>query len=358
MGPPREYTAPQAAIGDRELGPGRPVYIIAEAGVNHGGDIGVALRLVDAAREAGADAVKFQVFSAERLAGADAPACSYQQQAEGQRAMLRRLELDERTFRDLKRHADHIGVEFLATPFGLPELRFLVDLGLPAIKIASPDLVNVPLLRAAAPSGRTLIVSTGAAEEAEIDAAVGLVVAAAPPGRLVLLHCVSAYPTPPCEARLACIGTMARRYRVPVGFSDHTSEISFGGLAVAAGGAVLEKHLTLDRRLAGPDHFFSLEPRAFAEYVKFARDAQAALGDGTLRLSVSEREVRERSRGSIVTTAAIPAGTRLTPEALAVQRPGDGLSASVWDDVIGAEAATDIPCGVRLTWSMLRRNPS
>jgi len=340
-------------IGSRRVGPDQPVYIIAEAGVNHDGDVKLAFQLIEAAREAGADAVKFQVFSAERLAAEDAPSCSYQHATESQRAMLHRLELDEPTFRDLKCRAEHAGLEFLATPFGLPELQFLVDLGLPAIKIASPDVVNVPLLRAAAGSGRTLIVSTGAAEQAEIDAAVALVSAMPPAGRLVLLHCVSAYPTPPAEARLACIGTMSRRYGVPVGFSDHTSEIHFGGLAVAAGAVMLEKHLTLDRRLAGPDHFFSLEPSAFADYVRIARGASAALGDGRIRVSQLEREVREKARGSIVAVQSIPAGARLQAAMLAVQRPGGGLSASVWDQVIGREAAVDISAGTRLAWSML-----
>ncbi len=351
-------TDPGVLVGGRRVGPGQPLYIVAEAGVNHGGDVKLAYQLIEAAREAGADAVKFQVFSAERLAAADAPACGYQQAAEGQRAMLRRLELDQRIFRDLKRRAEHVGLDFLATPFGLPELQFLIDLGLTAIKIASPDVVNIPLLRAAAVSGRTLIVSTGAAEEAEIDSAVALVSTTPPAGRLVLLHCVSAYPTPPSEARLACIGTMSRRYGVPVGFSDHTSEIHFGGLAAAAGAVMLEKHLTLDRRLTGPDHFFSLEPSAFADYVRIAREAATALGDGRIRVSEVEREVREKSRGSIIAVQPIPAGVRLRPDMLAVQRPGGGLPASVWDQVIGREAAVAITAGTRLAWSMLRPIPS
>lgn len=345
-------------IGGKPIGENHPIYIIAEAGVNHDGSPDAARRLIDAAHRAGADAVKFQLFTADRLVAADAPACGYQQEhgrpgVLGQRDLLRRLELPPAVFRDLQTHAERLGLHFLATPFGLDELRFLVDLGVPALKIASPDLVNVPLLTAAAQAGLPLIVSTGAAELAEIDAAVQLIREGSAAGRLVLLHCVSAYPTPPNEARLGCIRTLAARYGVPVGFSDHTADAGFGALAVAAGAAVLEKHLTLDRRAAGPDHFFSLEPGPFADYVAAARAACAALGDGVVRVSPQEMEIRRLARGSITTTRLVAAGTPLTADRLAVRRPGDGIPPSDWPRVLGRTAKADIPADTKLSWDML-----
>lgn len=247
---------------------GRPdgVYIIAEAGVNHDGCLEKARALIDAARSAGADAVKFQAFSAARIAAADAPTCAYQatEAGESQARMLARLELSPADFAVLKRYAEQRGIAFLCTPFSIPDLEMLVALGVSALKIASPDIVNVPLLRAAAATGLPLIASTGAATLDEIDAAVALLTVAGARDRLSLLHCVSAYPTRPAEARLGCIRTLADRFGCPVGFSDHTDDAAFAALAVAAGARILEKHLTLDRSANGPDHFFSLEPDAMA----------------------------------------------------------------------------------------------
>lgn len=373
-------------VGDRPVGVRRPVYVIAEAGVNHNGEIKLAHRLVEAACEAGANAVKFQVFSADRLAAKTAPACRYQHRRAGaavsQRRMLQRLELSPAAFRELKRHAERVGLHFLATPFGLEELRYLVSLGVPAIKIASPDVVNIPLLSAAAATGWPLIVSTGAADLSEIDIAVRLIngnaerpkrqyaemllarrnriaEAMRPSGgcattRLILLHCVSAYPTRPDQARLGCIATLARQFGVPVGFSDHTMSSTFSGLAVAAGAVILEKHMTLDRRMAGPDHFFSLEPAPFRRYVQSAQQAWQALGDGCVRTSAEEREVRCLARGSIIAAKAIRAGRMLRAEHLAIQRPADGIPAAAWSEIIGRVACTDIPADAKLSWDMLR----
>jgi N-acetylneuraminate synthase/N,N'-diacetyllegionaminate synthase len=399
---------PVVSIGNRQIGAAHPVYVIAEAGVNHNGDVAAARRLIDAAHEAGADAVKFQVFSADRLASASAPACAYQKQHGGQvtsqRDLLRRLELKLAAFRDLEAHADRLGIHFLATPFGLEELQFLAGLGLPAVKIASPDIVNVPLLKAAAQTAMPLIVSTGASILSEIDDAVRIICgprtpdsqspirhpqSAIPrraplrvaakhrspgalqssipnrqssivnrqspiPNRLILLHCVSAYPTQPHEARLACVGTLARRFGVPVGFSDHTPDSDFSALAVAAGAVILEKHLTLDRQAPGPDHFFSLEPRQFGRYVAAARRAREALGDAEIRVAPVEMEIREYARRSIVAASAIAAGQVIEAHLLAVQRPGGGIEPGRWNDVVGRVAGTDIPPATRLSWSMIR----
>lgn len=347
---------PATAIAGRLIGQGHPVFVIAEAGVNHDGSLGKARELIDAARSAGADAVKFQLFHADRLAARGAACCAYQkpQAAGDQREMLRRLELPAAALSELKARAEAVGLIFLATPFGLPELDALLGLNAPAIKIASPDIVNAPLLRKAAASGRPVIASTGAADVAEVDDAVMQFRAFDAIDRLALLHCVSAYPAPLNEARLACIRALADRYGVPAGFSDHTDGTATGALAVAAGACILEKHLTLDRAAGGPDHFFSLEPGPFAEYVARARGAAAALGDGTIRGAASEAEVRRLARGSMVAVRSIPSGAKIRAAWIDVQRPGDGISPAAWTEVIGRQAACDIPAGTRLTWAMVR----
>lgn len=340
-------------IGRHEIGaPGR-VFVIAEAGVNHDGDCGNARRLVEAAREAGADAVKFQAFSADRLAARDAASCAYQQShaaATSQHEMLRKLELSEAAFAELRCAADECGLEFLATPFGVPEVEMLVRLKAPAIKLASSDLVNVPLLRTAVRSGLPLILSTGAADLAEVDAAVARLRGEGAGERFALLHCISRYPTSLGETNLRAISMLAGRYGRPAGFSDHTPDVPTGALAVAAGAAILEKHLTLDRDAAGPDHFFSLTPRDFAEYVASAREAAAALGDGRIACTEGQREVRRLARGAIVARTDIRRGVVLTEDMLSVQRPCDGIEAGQWDAVLGRVAARDLPAGTRLRW--------
>ena len=351
---PASRTSTALSIGGVSLE--RDVCIIAEAGVNHDGDLKAALSLIDAAHSAGADVVKFQCFTAEALAGANATACEYQSQPAGvsQREMLKNLELSRDDFVSLKKHADQVGITFLATPFGLRELSWLIELGVSAIKIASPDIINLPLLDAATKTGLPLIVSTGAAEMHEIDPAVARLQRGDANHPLALLHCISAYPTKLADARLASIRTLADRYQTPVGFSDHTVEVETGALAVAAGAAILEKHLTLDRRRAGPDHFFSLEPADFARYVALARTAHAALGDGAIKVTPMQREVRELARGSIVATRLIAAGETLTSDMLSVQRPGTGISPLEWDRVLGRVTTRAFHAGEQITRDALR----
>ena len=344
-------------IGSRCVGEA-PVFIVAEAGVNHNGDIETAHRLVDAARDAGADAVKFQFFDADRLVSVSTPCCAYQEstgkKTEGQRAMLKRLELHADDLRSLKQRAQELGIEFLATPFGLPELRILVEqLDISAIKLASTDLSNVPLLLAAARTGRPLILSTGAGSPEEIDRAVDRAGSLGATNRIILLHCVSSYPTPLDKARLGTIPALRMRYRVPVGFSDHTVETMTGFCAILAGAMVLEKHLTLDREGVGPDHSFSLEPDQFATYVAEARRAEHILGDGDIGFSPEEAETRKLAGGKVVTSRALAAGERLTEHVLMIQRAGAGIESSHWDDVVGRAAKTDIPVHTPLTWAMI-----
>ncbi len=346
---------PTVRIGSRGIGPGQLVYAIAEAGVNHNGSAATALRLVDAAKSAGADAVKFQAFSATRLASRHARQAAYQKgsvAAASQAEMLRALELTPAEFARIKSHCDDTGIEFLATPFGVEDLRMLLDLGVRAIKIASPDIINRPLLEAAAGSRLPILLSTGASETAEIDAAYDLLnrQLALP---LVLLHCVSTYPVKLEQANLRRIGTLRDRYQCPAGYSDHTQEVATGQLAVAAGACLLEKHFTLDRGQRGPDHAFSLAPADLGEYIRLARQAEVMSGTGRLDLSDVEREVRTVSRCSVTAARDILAGTTSAADMLVIKRPGTGISPWRIGEVIGRVARCDIPADTPITWDML-----
>jgi len=343
-------------IDGHEIGPGKPVYIVAEAGVNHNGRVDLALKLVDAAKRAGADAVKFQVFTAEELVVADAPTVGYQAgQGRGdQRNMLRQLELTRPEFKDLYNHCKDVEIEFLATPFSITDLEFLVDLGVSAIKLASTDLVNVPLVERVIASRLPVIASTGACSIDEIDAAFDLFADHGALSRLVLMHCISAYPTALTDANLGMIGQFQDRYGLVVGFSDHTAENTTGALAVAAGAAVLEKHFTLDRTLTGPDHAFSLDEPQLVEYIAAAREAEQAMGSGLRQVLACEQEIRELSRGSIVAAVDIPAGTAVTGAMLTVKRPGRGIEPARMKELVGLFAVCDIAADTMISWDMLQ----
>ncbi len=343
-------------IAGRRIGPGQPAYIIGEAGVNHNGRIDLAVSLVDTAKRVGVDAVKFQVFTAENLVVSDAPTAGYQA-AQGhcdQRQMLQELELTRDEFKYLFKYCRDVGIEFLATPFSIDDLEFLLELGVRAIKLASPDLVNVPLVERAIQSRLTVIASTGACRMDEIDAAVDLFADRGALSRLVLLHCISAYPTRLTQANLRVIGELRGRYSLPIGFSDHTAEWITGALAVAAGAAVLEKHFTLDCTMPGPDHPFSLEESQLAQYVAAARETEGALGRGRREVLECEQDVREVSRGSVVSAVQIPAGTRITPSMLTVKRPGCGIEPARIKELVGLTAQADIPADAILAWDLFQ----
>ncbi len=354
---PRGSAPADIAIGPTVIGAGWPAYLVAEAGVNHNGSVDAALQLVDAAAGAGADAVKFQMFTADTLVTAGAATAAYQQAASGQKsqhAMLRALELSWPEFARVRRRCLERGVEFLATPFSPGNLEALVELGVAAIKLASTDLNNPPLLRAAARTGLPLIVSTGAATADEMAAAVALLEEEGATRRAVLLHCVSSYPTPWDQANLRAIGELARRFGVHAGFSDHTTSEETGALAVAAGARVIEKHFTLDRTAPGPDHAMSLEPAALRRYVQAIRRAEQALGDGTLGVADCEQEVRRIARKSVVAARDIPAGRVLAAEDLCCKRPAGGLEPGEIDKLIGRRTVAVIKADTRLTWEMVR----
>lgn len=316
--------------------PGR-VFVICEAGVNHNGDIALAERLVDAAKEAGADAVKFQTFKAELLAGADADLAPYQSRAGesgGQAAMLRRLELDEAAHRRLQARAHKAGIVFLSTPFDEGSADLLERLGVPLFKLPSGEATNKALIEHVARKGRPIILSTGLCDLEDVRRAVGWVEGAgAPP--LTLLHCVTDYPAPVEQANLRAMATLREAFGIPVGYSDHTLGTAAAIAAAALGAAVIEKHLTLDRTMPGPDHAASLEPARFAEMVAAIREVEKALGDGVKAPMPCEERNRAAARRSLVAAKDLPEGKILETGDLAAKRPGTGIPPYELETYIG-----------------------
>jgi len=334
-------------LGTRTIGAGRPAFLIAEAGVNHNGDVDLAHRLVAVAAAAGADAVKFQTFDPALLVAAGAAAAPYQREATGtasQRALLEGLSLPPGAWRELRDHADDLGLVFLSTAFDLASADLLADLGVPAFKVPSGELTNLPLIAALAGYGRPLLISTGMGTLAEVDAA--LQAAAAAPAR-VLFHCVSAYPTPVADSNLRAIATMRARFGVPVGWSDHTQGALTATVAVALGASLIEKHVTLDRALPGPDHAASEDPDGLAAYVAAVRAAEAALGDGVKRPQPSEQPNRVHARRSLHAARDLPAGAVLTGDDVVALRPARGLSPAT--EVTGLRLARPVAAGAVLT---------
>lgn len=320
--------------------------IIAEAGVNHNGDLALAKQLIDVAAEAGADLVKFQTFSAERLATRSAPKADYQtrttDQAQSQFAMLRQLELSAEMHDTLIAHCQARGIGFFSTGFDIPSLDDLAALGAERFKIPSGEITNLPYLRHVGAFGKPIILSTGMASLGEIEAALeALEAAGTPRSGITVLHCNTEYPTPMADVNLLAMVSIGHAFGVAVGYSDHTPGIEIPIAAVALGARVIEKHLTLDRSLPGPDHKASLEPDGFTAMVRAIRNIEQALGDGIKRPSPSEAKNRPIARKSLVAARPIRAGEPFTPENVTAKRPGTGLSPMRWDEVIGRFAVRD-----------------
>lgn len=333
------------------------VFVIAEAGVNHGGDLAMALRLCDAARAAGADAVKFQTFRAGDLVVPGAPTAAYQARRTGEQdqfEMLRRLELDEAQHRALQVHCRRIGIEFFSTPFSAPAVDLLVSLGVPRLKMASGELTNRPLLEHAAAARLPLLVSTGMASLAEAREALGWIraVRGGVEG-VTMMHCTSAYPAPDDALNLTAITTMQRELQVPIGYSDHSLGLEAALAAVALGAVAIEKHLTLDRGLPGPDHAASLEPAEFAALVRGVRRVEAMRGDGVKLTRPQERDAARVARRSVVAAVDIPAGARIEARMLACRRPATGIAPTEQDRVVGRTARVALPAGTVLQWDLL-----
>ncbi len=342
-------------IQNKLIGVGQPVFVIAEAGVNHNGDLKLARALIDVAVEAGADAVKFQTFRADRLATPNAPKAEYQLQttgdAESQFEMLRRLELSADAHRELKAYCHERGIIFLSTPFDEESVDLLDELGVAGFKISSGDLTNSPLLEHVAGKGKPVILSTGMSELSELIEAVSVLNTAGCENP-VLLHCVSNYPTDPAEVNLRAMQTMRSAFDVPVGFSDHTEGIDVALAAVALGACVIEKHFTLDRTLPGPDHRASLEPTELRELVRSIRRVETALGNGRKVPTASELETAKVARRSLVAARDISAGATLKRDMVVMRRPGTGMSPALLDTLLDRPVTRDIAAGTLLDADM------
>ncbi|MCP5372621.1 MAG: N-acetylneuraminate synthase [Hyphomicrobiales bacterium] len=343
-------------IGDRLVGPGHPCYVIAEAGVNHNGDLDLAHALIDVAAGAGADAVKFQTFSTSRLVTRRAPKAQYQMadvaDAETQYDMLARLELSELDHVELRDHCADLRLEFLSSPFDARCADMLHRLGVRAFKLPSGELTNLDLLRHVAYLGRPIILSTGMADLEEVRAAVD-VIRGVGNDQLALLHCVSSYPTPVEACNLRAMATMAEAFDLPVGWSDHTEGTAVAVAAVALGASIVEKHLTLDRDMPGPDHKASLEPDELAELVRAVRAVEPALGDGVKRPRACEEDTAAVARKSLVAARDLVAGEILDADSVAVRRPGTGMPPWRLDTTLGRRVTTTVPAGTPLDEDML-----
>lgn len=311
--------------------------------MNHNGDLGMAKQLIEKAADAGADYVKFQTFKADRIVTARARKAGYQlkatDQTEGQLEMIQKLELDRPAHELLIAHCETYKIGFLSTPFDEESVDLLVELGIPAFKVPSGEITNVPYLRKIGASGLPVYLSTGMATLGEVEFAIQtLELAGSRRAEITVLHCNTEYPTPMSDVNLKAMSTMGIAFNIAAGYSDHTLGIEVPIAALALGARVIEKHFTLDRNLAGPDHAASLEPNELAAMIRAIRNVEDALGDGVKRPTASESGNLQIVRKSLVASRAIREGELLTRDNLTVKRPGTGISAASWDNVIGGVA--------------------
>ncbi len=342
----------EVAIGRFLVGDTHPPLVVAEAGINHNGDPERAAAMIRVARDRGCDAVKFQTFRADGIVADATPTYTYRSQGrevtESQLDLFRRCELSAAQFRHLRAVCDDAGVLFLSTPQNRSDLDLLLEIGIQAIKVGSDDFTNLPLIASYADTGLPLILSCGMADLGEIHRT--LDVAGAFDGApVVLLYCVSQYPTTPEQANLNKLSTLRRTFpEIPVGFSDHTQGPLASALATALGACLLEKHFTLDHELPGPDHWFSEDPDGLGRWVAGIRTAWTMMGSGLLRPDPAECAMRAVARRSIVTLADIEAGAELTAETVGLRRPGTGLAAALLPAVLGRRAVRVLPRGTLL----------
>jgi len=328
-------------IRDRWIGEGEPCFIIAEAGINHNGDVNIAKNMIRAAKECGADAIKFQTFSTEEFIADENLEHTYISQGkeitEPQIEMFKRVELSEEDTKSLSQFASQIGIMFLSTPSNQAAVDLLCRIGVPAIKVGSDDLTNYPLLEYMAQKKKPIILSTGMATLGEVEKAISIIKESGNE-EVILLHCVSSYPASAEEVNLKAIETLQLAFGVPVGFSDHTEGIEIPLAAVARGACLIEKHFTLDKNLPGPDHRFSADPSQLSALVAGIRKVEQALGSPEKRPSNKEREMITLSRRSIVADVDIPAGGIIKRDMLHLKRPGTGLSADFLPYIEGRKA--------------------
>lgn len=347
---------PVIDIQGRQVGEGHPCFIIAEAGVNHNGDLDLARELIDVAAAVGADAVKFQSFKAVNLVTIDAPKAAYQKRTTGEEQsqfeMLKRLELSEEAHVELIQHCRRKNITFLSTPFDEQSADLLERLGVPAYKIPSGEVTNLPLLAHLADKRLPLVISTGMCNLSEVEAAVDCVEKRGN-SQIVLLHCVSNYPADPADVNLRAMQTMRTAFNLPVGYSDHTQGDAVGLAAAALGACMIEKHFTLDRKLPGPDHQSSLEPAELSAFIRGVRAVEAALGTGRKRPAACEIDTAQVVRKSLVAACDLPAGTVLTEDCVTSRRPGTGLPPGMRPHILNRKLRTGIRAGTLFDLEML-----
>ena len=343
-------------IGDKLVGEGEPTFIVAEIGVNHNGSIDIAKKLIDAAKDAGADAVKIQAFKTERIVTKYAEKASYQKEntrlEKPQYDMLKKLELKDEQIKELSNYAKIKSIVFLSSTFDKESVDLLSKLKVPAFKIASGEISNFLLLQYIAEKKKPIILSTGMSTLGEIEEALEDIREKGVED-IILLHCMTSYPAKTEEANLKVIKVWQNSFGLPIGFSDHTLGIATPVAAVALGSALIEKHFTLDKTMPGPDHRASLEPDEFKEMVDAIRDVEKALGDGVKRLTEEEERIKKVVRRSIVAKVNIPKGKTITEDMLDLKRPGIGLEPRYLDKVVGMKAKKNIKADELVTFDKL-----
>jgi len=322
------------------------VFIIAEAGVNHNGSLDLAYKLIDVAKDAGADAVKFQTFIPEKTISKFADKANYQKETtdknESQLKMIKKLALSFEDHKKLLEYCKNKNIKFLSSPFDLDSIDFLSELGLDTFKIPSGEIINLPYLKKIGSLNKKLIISTGMANLGEVESAIDILVKSGTKrANITILHCTTNYPCPYKEVNLKAMLTLKEAFKLPVGYSDHTLGIEVPIAAVALGAKIIEKHFTLDKKLPGPDHKASLEPAELKKMIKAIRNIEIALGDGIKKPNISEIEIMKVVRKSIVASKSIKKGEVFTKTNITVKRPGIGISPMRWDEVIGERANRD-----------------
>jgi len=343
-------------IENKQIENGKSCFIIAEAGINHNGNINLAKRLVDVAKRAGVDAVKFQTFITEEIVTKTAEMANYQKEnigkKESQFEMLKKIELSYKDFIELKKYCDRKGIIFLSTPHSEDAIDFLEPL-VPVYKIASGDLTNLPFLEKIAKKKKPIILSTGMARLDEVSEAVNIIKTQGN-NKIILLHCTSNYPCPLEEVNLRTMATLKREFSLPVGYSDHTLGTLVPVMAVTMGAVVIEKHFTLDRNLTGPDHKASLEPKELKLMVKTIRDVEKALGNGIKKPTESEKKIKKIVRKSIIAKVNIPKGTKISKEMLIIKRPGTGIAPKYINRIVGEKAKRNILKDELINWHKIK----
>jgi sialic acid synthase SpsE len=349
------HLAESFAIAGRPVGGGAPCYVIAEAGSNHNRDLGLARELIDVAADAGADAVKFQIYSGKTLYSSKTPRFTYLEGVADQdtQQLLEAIETPRAWLPELAEHAQKAGITFFAAPFDDAAVQELADVGVPAYKVANYELIDVHLVRRVAEAGVPVILSVGMATYGEVEDALDAAIAGGAT-EIALLRCAAQYPAPANIMNLNAMATMRAAFGVPVGLSDHSEGIHVPLGATGLGMDLLEKHFTLDRSMPGPDHPFAIEPDELRALVRGVRDVESAMGNGRLEgPTAEEAEMHRLARRSVIAARPIQAGTAIRREDLTIKRPGFGIAPKDLDRVVGRVARVDIDFDDIVTWDMV-----